>query len=197
MTPEWITAVSTVIYVAATISIVLSNRKIALSNKNMADSTQSQVHELQRQFHAHNRPYVCVRLEDVRNGLTCISIENNGNSPASNVRVAINESFLSRVANDRLQENLRKFTQSTAYLSPRQKLYCCLCGPAEFGSLKDQPMLIDLTYEGDKNKYEEHVEIDLKGYAWALLYESPLGDMASHIKNMSESMEKIQRKLPG
>lgn len=187
MTPEWMMAVLTFIYVITTILILVSNNK-------MADATRRQVDELQKQFQAQNRPYVCVQFETIRNGLLCLSVENTGNTPARNVRVLVNEDFTNKI-HDQQRDRFRKFTETAIYLSPRQKLYCCLGGPSDFSSIKDQTLLLDVTYDGDDDHYQEHIEIDVDGYGWALLYESPLGDISIHIKKISESLESIEKKL--
>jgi hypothetical protein len=81
------------------------------------------------------------------------------------------------------------------YLSPKQKLYCGLGGPEVFSSLKDVPLLVDMTYNGGEDPYEDHIEINVGAYGWALAYESPLGDMSSYVKKMSEDLGKIESKL--
>lgn len=182
MIPEWIIAILTFGYVVATLFIVFSNNR-------MADATRRQVDELQRQFQAQNRPYVAVGFEDVRDGLICLSIENLGNTPARDIRVSLNEDFISKILNNPIRDGVRKFTKTAIYLSPKQKLYCCLGGPTEFSNYKDQILLLDMTYKGDGHDYQEHIEINIDGYSWAMTYNSPLGDISSYIKRISEKFK--------
>ena len=188
MTPDWALVELTAVYVVATVFIVVFNNRVA-------DATRKQVEELQRQFREQNRPYVQVGVENVRGGLICLSIENTGNSPARDVCVSLDEEFVGSVPDSNRQECLRKLTHSAMYLSPRQKLYCCLGGPACFQRLKDVPLFVDVTYGGGENTYRDHVEVNLRSYEWALVYESPLGDISSYVKKMSEVLERIQGKL--
>lgn len=191
-TIQWILTVATpfltAIYVFATLRILKSNNRIA-------DATRRQVDELQRQFQEQNRPHVSVQIENVRDGLICLSIANLGNSPARNLKFLLHKDFIDNLQRDPFASRLRKLTQSSIYLSPRQKLYCSLGTPADYERLKTQPLVIDVTYAGDGHEYKEHMQINMDDYSWVLLYESPLGDISSHIKNISESIEGIENKL--
>lgn len=188
MTPEWITAISTAVYVAATIWIVVSNAKIA-------KSTRIEVEELQRQFQEQNRPRVFAQIEDVRHGLTCLSIENTGSLPAEQTHVEVNEETFEALAGTEFQDELAKLTNSAIYLSPSQKLYCCLGGPDSFERLRNHPLLINVTYGQGDREYSDHFEIDLNGYGWALLYDSPLGDISTYVQRISESLDTIKSRI--
>ncbi|MCE5315586.1 MAG: hypothetical protein ABFD49_09375 [Armatimonadota bacterium] len=188
MMPEWITAVSTVIYVVATIFIVVSNKK-------MANATHKQVMELQRQFDQQNRPYICIRFESVRSGLLCLSVENTGSLPAHNVQVSVNDDFVQRVSNSVLKELLQKFAGSMFYLSPGQKLYCGLGYRSEFRNLEEQALIMDVSYLGNESCYKDHIEIDLSGYEWAIFYSSPFNDISDKMTDISNSLSHSERHI--
>ena len=74
------------------------------------------------------------------------------------------------------------------------------CSPAfpqhrDFNLIKDKPLFVDVTYSGGEQDYRDHIEIDVGGYGWALLYDSPVDDISSYIKKISEDLARIQSKM--
>lgn len=187
MTSDWALVLLTFVYAIATIWIVVSNSR-------MAHATRKQVRELQRQFHEQTRPRVNVRIESVRGGLICLVIENTGASPARDVRVSVNEESAAGIPDD-LGERLRELMQSVIYLPPQQKLYCTLGAPGDFHRLSESPLLVNVAYSGVDQEYRERADILVSAYGWSLVYDSPLGDISTHVKSIAEDLSRIQRKL--
>lgn len=188
MSTEWIMTALTAAYTLLTILIVISNYF-------MAKATNQQVAELRKQFEEQNRPYICIRFQQIRSGLLCLAIENTGNSPARDVIISINEAFIDKISHEKFNGRLHDLTKSSIFLSPAQAMYCTLGVSSNFDRIKAQPLIADLTYTGNGREYQEHIEIDISAYRWALVYDSPLGDISTRMKDISETLIKIENKI--
>ena len=55
-------------------------------------------------------------------------------------------------------------------------------------------LTIALSYEDSNSKYNEHIDIDLKQYFWAL-YESPTEDVYQEMKKQTKEVSQIRKEL--
>ncbi|RKI27944.1 hypothetical protein D7V82_15425 [bacterium 1xD8-6] len=181
---DWLMVIITAIYVVATIIICYFNGKSAKAAKIQTD-------EMIRQYNLANRPNVTIHFDIIRSGLLCFIIENEGASPAHNIRININRDFLKGVNEEVDKNRLESLADSELYLASKQKIYILLGGQLEFSKLAQNVAEIDISYDG----YEEHTTIDLNQYGMMLVYSSPLEDISQHMKKMKENDERFQKKL--
>lgn len=181
---DWLMVIITAIYVIATIIICYFNGKSAKAAKMQTD-------EMIRQYNLANRPNVTIHFDIIRSGLLCFIIENEGTSPAHNVRIKINKDFLEGM-NDEVDKNrLENLESSELYLASKQKMYILLGGQPEFSKLAQNVAEIDILYD----EYEEHTTIDLNQYGMFLVYSSPLEDISQYMKKIKENDEKFHKSL--
>ena len=172
---DWLMVIITGIYVVATIIICYFNGKSAKAAKKQTD-------EMIRQYNLANRPKVTIHFEVIRSGLLCFVIENEGTSPAHNVKIKINKNFLNGVDEEIDRNRLEQIANSEMYLASKQKIYILLGGQPQFSNLAQNIAEIDISYDG----YEDHTSIDLNQYGMLLVYSSPLEDISQHMKKMKE-----------
>ena len=191
---EWINnnqgfvmVVLTAVYVIATIAICLFNYK-------SAQATREQVAESARQFEETNRAFVTVYADFIRNGLFVLCVSNSGNKPAKEINVNIGEEYFKNIKQEFLP-NVEKFVKSNFMLGLEQKFYLTLGGLLDYEKLSNESMFLELTYQDDKRKYSEKIEIRLKEIAWSLNYTSPITDIQHDIKKQRENVEKLSDNL--
>ena len=184
MITDWLMVIITTIYVIATIMICYFNGKSAKAAK-------SQTEEMIRQYDLANRPNVTIHFDIIRSGLLCFVVENEGNMPAHDVNIRINQEFINGIENDIDKERLKRFAESKLYLTSRQRVFMLLGGQPEFQQLAKNVAEIDISYDS----YEEHTTIDLNQYAMLLVYDSPVEDMAQHLKKIKENEERFHKKV--
>ena len=179
--------VLTAVYVIATIAICLFNYK-------SAQATREQVAESARQFEEINRAFVTVYADFIRNGLFVLCVSNSGNKPAKDINVNIGEEYFKNIKQEFLP-NVEKFVKSNFMLGLEQKFYLTLGGLLDYEKLSNESMFLELTYQDDKRKYSEKIEIRLKEIAWSLNYTSPITDIQHDIKKQRENVEKLADNL--
>ena len=179
--------VLTAVYVIATIAICLFNYK-------SAQATREQVAESARQFEETNRAFVTVYADFIRNGLFVLCVSNSGNKPAKDINVNIGEEYFKNIKQEFLP-NVEKFVKSNFMLGLEQKFYLTLGGLLDYEKLSNESMFLELTYQDDKRKYSERIEIRLKEIAWSLNYTSPITDIQHDIKKQRENVEKLSDNL--
>lgn len=191
---EWINnnqgfvmVVLTAVYVIATIAICLFNYK-------SAQATREQVAESARQFEETNRAFLTVYADFIRNGLFVLCVSNSGNKPAKEINVNIGEEYFKNIKQEFLP-NVEKFVKSNFMLGLEQKFYLTLGGLLDYEKLSNESMFLELTYQDDKRKYSEKIEIRLKEIAWSLNYTSPITDIQHDIKKQRENVEKLSDNL--
>ena len=84
---DWIMVIITAIYVIATIIICYFNGKSAKAAKTQTD-------EMIRQYKMSNRSNVTIHFDIIRSGLLCFVVQNEGNLPAHDVNIKINQTFI-------------------------------------------------------------------------------------------------------
>ena len=179
--------VLTAVYVIATIAICLFNYK-------SAQATREQVAESARQFEETNRAFLTVYADFIRNGLFVLCVSNSGNKPAKDINVNIGEEYFKNIKQEFLP-NVEKFVKSNFMLGIEQKFYLTLGGLLDYEKLSNESMFLELTYQDDKRKYSERIEIRLKEIAWSLNYTSPITDIQHDIKKQRENVEKLSDNL--
>lgn len=179
---DWIMVIMTAIYVIATIVICYFNGKSARAAKTQTD-------EMIRQFKLSNRPNVTIHFDVIRSGLLCFVVHNEGNLPAHNVNIKINQEFIDGISIDK--ERIKQFVESKLYLASNQKVYIVLGGQPDFNKLAENIAEIDITYDN----YCEHTTIDLEQYATLMVYKSPIEDIAQYLKNIKEADDRFYKNL--
>lgn len=173
---DWIMVIITAIYVIATIVICYFNGKSAKAAKIQTD-------EMIRQYQMMNRPNVTIHFDIVRSGLLCFVVKNEGTLPAHDVKIRINQAFIDGMSSSTDKERIEKFCNSRLYLASNQEVFILLGGQLEFSKLAKNVAEIDILYDG----FDEHTTIDLEQYAMLLVYDSPLEDIAQHLKKIKEN----------
>lgn len=181
---DWIMVIITAIYVIATIVICYFNGKSAKAAKTQTD-------EMIRQYKMSNRPNVTIHFDIIRSGLLCFVVHNEGNLPAHDVNIKINQTFIDGMNDSADKERIKRFGESKLYLASNQKIYILLGGQLEFSSLAKNVAEIDISYDN----YNEHTTIDLEQYAMLLVYDSPMEDIAQYLKKIKENDDKFYKKI--
>ena len=185
---DWLMVAITAVYVVATIFICWANIR-------SAKATKEQIEESKRQFEESNRAFVTVSFEIIRSGLAVLRIQNIGKRIASHVNIHMTKQFLDNVASRLDREQLERLCSSSFNLGIGQYWYISMGTHLELGELSKEPLSIELSYEDSSSKYNEHIEIDLKQYFWALLYESPTEDLYQEMRNQTKEMSQIHKEL--
>ncbi|MBR3241078.1 MAG: hypothetical protein IKF90_00030 [Parasporobacterium sp.] len=185
----------TLVYVIATIAIWKSNKESADAAKEQTDVARQQMAEMERQFNEVQRPFLTVRFDIIRSGILCFVIENTGPVAAADVNFHLNNEFLENVEKLDGRINLRKVTESKMFLSPGQKIYVYMGGQPRFEKIATKKAIIDITYRDYKREYNEHEEIDIMQYGYLLLYNSPLEDVAQHLKGIRSDDKEFYKQL--
>ena len=182
----------TFVYVVATIFICIANLK-------SAKATREQVAESKRQFDEENRAFVTVTFELIKTGIAVLKIQNLGKRIANNVSVSIPSNFINNVVDAFYKDKLNKLCNSTFTLGVGQNWYICIGSHLNLKEYCRELLVVDIAYEDNQGNHQEHIEIDLGQYFWAIIYESPLGDINQqmnginqHLKVMERTMEKMK-----
>ena len=118
---DWLMVIITAIYVVATIIICYFNGKSAKAAK-------IQTEEMIRQYNLSNRPNVTIHFDIIRSGLLCFVVENEGNMPAHDVNIHINEKFIAGINDDRDKAVSHVIVHnSTVEESHKYRIYKYLC----------------------------------------------------------------------
>ena len=191
---EWINSNQGFVMVVLTAVYVIATIAICLFNYKSAQATREQVAESTRQFEETNRAVVTVYADFIRNGLFVLCISNSGNKIAKEINVNINKEFIENIKESYL-EDIEKFVGSNFSLGIGQSFFLALGGLLDYEKLSKESMFIQLTYQDDKRKYSDNVEIRLKEIAWSLNYTSPITDIQHDIKKQRENVEKLSDNL--
>lgn len=181
---DWIMVIITAIYVIATIVICYFNGKSAKAAKTQTD-------EMIRQYQMMNRPNVTIHFDIIRSGLLCFVVKNEGSLPAHDVNIRINQAFIDGMSSSTDKERIERFCDSRLYLASNQEVFILLGGQPEFSRLAKNVAEIDILYDG----FVEHTTIDLEQYAMLLVYDSPLEDIAQHLKKIKENDDRFYKKV--
>lgn len=185
---DWLMVGITAVYVIATGFICWANIK-------SAKATREQVAEAKRQFEESNRAFVTVAFEVIKSGLAVLHIQNHGKRVASNVKIQVSSAFVSNIANKTDKEHVKTLCESAFTLGIGQSWYICIGSHLELDQMSSKLLSIEISYEDSESKYNETTVIDLKQYFWALLYESPTEDLYQEIKNLTKSVQSIDKSI--
>ena len=173
------TTVLTMVYVAATTAVCFFNYKTV-------NEMNKQTNEITRQFNETNRPYVTVTVEIV-DQLASLCIQNLGKKAAQNIKIKIDDEFMSNPFehdNDKLLESL----QSSCFnLAIGQKLLTGWFRNYDIQNLTFPKMAIHLEYRDEQKTYEDCLELDLAQYMWVM---SP-SDKVTLLKRQNEILKQI------
>lgn len=156
-----LTFIVTFVYVIATIFICIANVK-------SANATRKQVAEQKRQFDESNRAYITVHFEVTPSKIYTLCVSNHGNKIAKNVHLEFDNNFIENLQDDTAKRHLTATKNSMIDVGISQKWYLRI---GNFGDkeLMSKTVAVNVTYEDDKNKYNESYNIDLSSFSWQLL----------------------------
>lgn len=185
---DWLMVIITAIYVIATILICVFNGKSAKAANEQTQTAKKQIDEMLRQYNETNRPIVSVHFEIIRSGILCYIVENIGPLPATDVRINVNEEFITNVEKIDSQSRFREATKAKLFLAPKQKVTILIGSQVNFTEYAKVKTVFDISYNGI---YNEQTVIDLDQYKFMLIYNSELGDVAQHLKGIHEDSKKF------
>lgn len=185
---DWLMVIITAIYVIATILICVFNGKSAKAANEQTQTAKKQIDEMLRQYNETNRPIVSVRFEIIRSGVLCFIVENIGPLPATDVRINVNEEFITNVEEIDPQARIREATEATLFLAPKQKVTILIGSQVNFTEYAKVKTVFDISYNG---LYNEQTMIDLDQYKFMLMYNSETEDIAQHLKKLQEDSKKF------
>ncbi len=185
---DWLMVIITAIYVIATILICVFNGKSAKAANEQTQTAKKQIDEMLRQYNETNRPIVSVRFEIIRSGVLCFIVENIGPLPATDVRINVNEEFITNVEEIDPQARIREATEATLFLAPKQKVTILIGSQVNFTEYAKVKTVFDISYNG---LYHEQTMINLDQYKFMLMYNSETEDIAQHLKKLQEDSKKF------
>ncbi|SFC14515.1 hypothetical protein [Clostridium uliginosum] len=178
---SWSIIILTGVYVIATIAICIFNYK-------SAKATREQIVESQRQFEESNRPYVNVIFEIINGGLACLSISNNGNKIAENVKIHINDKFLN-LMNARDREEISQFTSRSIRIGINQKWTLCIGSHLDLTKLSKEKIIIDINYNDGERQFNDTSIISLNGYLGTLIFKNYHNEMDKSLKKIATILD--------
>lgn len=176
---DWLMLAITFVYVVATIIICYYNKKAI-------DNSEKQLKEMKYEFDEMKKARVVVYFKFVRQTLLCFVIENIGFEPAYNVKVKINNGFISGL-DDHSKKIIDGLNNSCMYLASKQQIYICFGSHNEFNRISKNKAIIQVSY----NQIEEKIEIDISNYGFSLVYDSEIGDISKNIEKIRKTNEKF------
>lgn len=183
---DWLMVGITLVYVIATIAI-------CRANINSAKATREQVAETKKQFEEEHRAFVTVTFEIIRGGLVVLHIENHGRRVAKNVQVAIPSDFIENLPNIEDMQRVRNLCSSSFTLGIGQSWYIFLGSHIELKKMGERLLDVVVSYKDSFSCYKECSSIDLNQYSWPLIYDSPTADIYREIKNVTKSLQGIDK----
>lgn len=192
---DWLMVIITFVYVVATIFICIYNYRSAKASRD-------QLEESMRQFEESNRAFVTVTLEVIKAGYAVLHIQNHGKRIAENVNIQISQAFVSIITDEDDREHVQKLCNSSFTLGIGQSWYVGIGNHMDLEKMEKELLSINISYKDAVSKYEETIVIDLKQFAWMLLYESPIEDLSQEMKKLANSthsignsIQKIEKKI--
>lgn len=184
---DWLLVILTAIYVVATILISVYN---ARSSK----ATREQIKESHAQFIDANRAFVNIDFDIIRDELFVLKITNNGNRTAENVHIVVSDNFRGIICDQGCAKQIEELNHSTFSIGVGQSMFARLGMRAEYNVLCQEPVGITLDYSDIYSSYHETKTIQISQYGWGLVYDSPISDIRTYLKSVSESVKKISSK---
>jgi hypothetical protein len=181
---DWIMIIITAVYVVATIFI-------SYFNHQSAKATREQVSESVRQFNEANRAYVTITFESIRNGWCVLRFQNYGKQVAKNVRIRLSQDFINQFTDADEKNRVNNLIHSSFIIGINQFWYFYMFSGRHLDDYSKPLLNIQISYEDDNARYNEEISYDLSQYNWAVLFESELDKMTSHIKGLSEITNKM------
>ncbi len=168
MTPEWISAISTLILVAATFIYVFYTTKLADETKKLRELETS--------------PFLSLQIDLFRNSHHLqLTIKNIGKAPAYNISFNIDNKY-----KDFFDYN---FDNKISYFAPEQKIECFGKSYKDFENSEYKYIPISLTYYS-KDNLEINDRFNLE---WHHLARQMIP--TSELKNIEKSLDKISKSL--
>ena len=171
----------TFVYVVATCFICVANIR-------SAKATKEQVAEAKRQYDEENRAFVTVTFDVIRGGLAALCIDNN-------VEINISSEFVDNMDDNRSRTLVNKLCSSSFTLGIGRRWYLCLGSHIELKTLGKVPLSVEISYSDSRSQYHETTTIELDQYFWSLIYDSAAEDAREELKNMTKSIESIDKSM--
>lgn len=197
----FVMAILTLVYVVATILICLFNYM-------SAKATKLQIEESNRQFMENSRAHIIPKIIELEGELMCLIFENVGNDIAKEVKIDVDEKWISKVEQTNTfpetAQKLRNLKSNQLFLSVGQKICYGLCVPGngydDFKIMGEEILKIHITYRTINRTYDELFEIPLNTYDY-LVNQSDFvrltkkqikeeKNIVSELKNINKSLNK-------
>lgn len=185
---DWLMVGITFAYVVATVAICWANIK-------SAKATREQVAEVKRQFDEANRAFVTVDFEVVRGGIAVLHIKNHGKQIANDVQVMVCDAFIENMDDKFDKESLIDLCKAKFNLGIGQDWYICIGSHLQLKQMSSVILSINVSYYDHITSYIENIEIDLKQYFWAMIYDSPTEDIFEQVKRIEKDLNSISQSL--
>ena len=193
LSPDWITAIFTIIYVIATIFICVYNAK-------SAKAAREQTQEMKRQYEEDNRPYVTVEFIFERKSFFGLRFVNHGRKTAEHVRITFNEQFIDSLDTD-YQNMVKNQNGKECIIGVEQHYDIFIADRTMRQNNAIAPVIGKIDYTSAGNKYETPFEIDIENYMTIFSVgndengiEKELGQMSTSIKQINDKLGQIAAK---
>ena len=185
----------TLVYVIATILICVFNFK-------SAKATRLQTAESKRQFAASNRPNIIPCFTMVEGALFCLTFKNIGNECAKNLRISINEAWIS-CFNKALQQkampgDMVESLKNSFFIEPEGEIKFVLMIPGDgttmYQEISKEKIEIQVEYYRNdlSDKFTEAFEMDLLSMASMILDKS---DYVRKMEKQEKALKSIAEKI--
>ena len=193
LSPDWITAIFTIIYVIATIFICVYNAK-------SAKAAREQTQEMKRQYEEDNRPYVTVEFIFERKSFFGLRFVNHGRKTAEHVRITFNEQFIDSLDTD-YQNMVKNQNGKECIIGVEQHYDIFIADRTMRQNNAIAPVIGKIDYTSAGNKNETPFEIDIENYMTIFSVgndengiEKELGQMSTSIKQINDKLGQIAAK---
>lgn len=188
---DWLMIAITFVYVVATIFICFFNYR-------SAKASQNQIEESKNQFEQMNKPNVVVSVV-MENNFICISIKNIGNDVADNIKVQINDDWLTLIDDDYLTY-MQELCNETFMLAPNQEIIRAfsyvLVGIPNSWLDKFDDCALEVTVMYNKHnsitEYKDKFIYNIKLFRKMFIEKS---DNEKEIKEISKTLKDIEKKI--
>lgn len=192
-------ALLTLVYVIATILICIFNYKSAKSAKE-------QTKESYNQFIENNRAHIIPKIIEIEGEMICLSFQNVGKDIAKDVVIDVNEEWLKKLEKTetfpKTANSLRILKNKKIFLTIDQQLcygmYIPGNGKDDFSILKEETLIVKISYKTLNKAYYEEFEISLDSYNYLINssdYTRLTKKQIKEIKNINEKLENINDSL--
>ena len=188
-------AVLTLVYVIATILICIFNAK-------SAKATKEQTLESIRQYRNANRPNIVPCFTMIEGELFCLTFKNIGNECAKNLKISINQEWIScfntALKQKQMPGDMVKSLENLFFIEPQGEIKFVLMIPGDgttmYEELSKEKIIIQLNYYRNdlSENFTESFEMDLLSMSGLILNKS---DYVSKMKKQEKALKDISKSI--